>query len=403
MKILHVIPVYEPAWQAGGGVVRAVSQLCRGLSSLGIEVTVYTTDCGIEGSFDIPLNQAVNVAGVRVFYFHSEKFRFFRYSKTLKQACRRTIGDFDIVDLASFWNYPGIPAGAEVRRQGVPYVISTHGTLAWYDLNRHPLRKRLYLSLVERRNLQQATAIHYTTQIEKEEIAWRLNSPSFVVPNGLDFTEFDDLPSKNDARLQLGIPTDSIVITFLGRLHPRKALDVFIPAFAEVAKLYLHIFFLLAGQDDGHERFLRSLVNSLGLSRRVRFLGFVNSDKRKLLLSATDVLELVTWMGENFGYAAVEAMAAGVPVLMSEHVGICREVEADGAGCVVPVQKDAITAKLKDMLSNPERLKRMGKAAHASSRRRYDIKRAAKLMVTAYEDILTGGHSPELRWAEGKT
>ena len=400
MKVLHVIPVYEPAWQAGGGVVRAVSQLCKGLSSLGIDVTVYTTDCAIERGSNIPLNQPVDVDGVRVFYFHSEKFRFFRYSKALKETCRRTIKDFDIVHLASFWNYPGIPAGAEARRQGVPYVISTHGTLAWYDLNRHSIRKRLYLSLVERRNLQQATAIHYTTQIEKEEIAWWLDNPSFIVPNGIDFAEFDDLPPKDEARTQLGLPTDSIVITFLGRLHRHKALDVFIPAFAEVAKFYPQVLLLLAGPDNGHERFLRSLVKNLGLNHRVRFLGFLHSDRTKdLLLAASDILELASW-GESFGYAAVEAMGAGVPVLMSEHVGICREVEADGAASVVPVQKDAITAKLKKILSNPERLKRMGKAAYASSRRRYGIKQVANLMVTGYEDILTGRRSPELQWSD---
>ncbi len=400
MKVLHVIPVYEPAWQAGSGVVRAVSQLCRGLSSLGIDVTVYTTDCGIERSPNIPLNQPVNVDGVRVFYFHSEKFRFFRYSKALKETCRRTIKGFDIVHLASFWNYPGIPAGAEARRQGVPYVISTHGTLAWYDLNRHPIRKRLYLSLVERRNLQQATAIHYTTQIEKEDIAWQLDNPSFIVPNGINFAEFDDLPPKGKARTQLGLPTDSIVITFLGRLHRHKALDVFIPAFAEVAKFYPQVLLLLAGPDNGHERFLRSLAKNLGLNHRVRFLGFLDSDRTKQLLAASDILELASW-GENFGYTAVEAMGAGVPVLMSEHVGICREVEADGAAFVVPVRKNVIATKLKEMLSNAEGLKRMGKAGYASSRRRYEIKHVAKLMVIAYENILTGRRSSELQWAEG--
>jgi len=401
MKILHVIPVYEPAWQAGGGVVRAVSQLCKGLSSLGIDVTVYTTDCGIDGNSDIPLNQPVDVGGVRVFYFHSEGFRFFRYSRALKEVCRRTMKSFDIVHIASFWNYPGIPAGAEARRQDVPYLISTHGTLTPYDLNKSYLKKKLYLKLIEERNLRGTAAIHYTTEIEKEEtFHMKLQSPSFIVPNGLDFREFDNLPDKDEARAQLGLSSDDIVIMFLGRLHPRKALDVFIPAFGEFALSFRNAVLLLVGPDNGHESVLRSLIGQLGLDRRVRFLGFADSERRKQLLAATDVLELVTWPGENFGYAAVEAMAAGVPVLVSKHVGICREVEADGAGCVVPVQKDTITAKLKEMLSNPERLKRMGKAAYASSRRRYDIKQVAKLMVAAYEDIITGSRSPELQWSD---
>lgn len=398
MKVLHVVSIYEPAWQVGAGQVRAISQLCRGLRSLKIDVTVYTTDYGIDANADIPLNQPVDVDGLRVFYFHSERFRFFRYSTMLREACRETMKHFDIVHLASLWTYPCIPAGAMARREGVPYVISTHGTMSRYDLKHHPLRKKLHLSLVGRWNMDKAAAVHLTTQMEKERIALRLDNPSFIVPNGLDFAEFDDLPSKDEARRRLRLPADSIIVTFLGRLHQHKALDVFIHAFSSVVKLHPKAILLLVGPDDGHESALCSLVKDLQLNHCVRFLGFVNSDKRRLLLAASDVLELVTW-GENFGYTAVEAMAAGIPVLLSEHVGICREVEADGAGYVVPVQKDAIAAKLKEMLSNPRRLKEMGKSAYVSARRCYGMKQVAKLMGTAYEDILTGRRSPECRWS----
>ena len=104
---------------------------------------------------------------------------------------------------------------------------------------------------------------------------------------------------------------------------------------------------------------------------------------------------------ENFGYAAVEAMAAGVPVLISENVGICDAVRENGAGLVVPVNEDAIANALIEMLSNPERLKAMGKTAYELARKRYDIEVVAKLMVKAYEDVLTGRRSPECNWKEG--
>ena len=138
----------------------------------------------------------------------------------------------------------------------------------------------------------------------------------------------------------------------------------------------------------------------MNLVDKVMFLGPVDKQGRLNLFSASDVFALVSFT-ENFGNAAAEAMAAGVPILVSENVGICDAVREDGAGSVVPVDEDAIAAALIEMLSNPNRLKDMGKAAYESARKRYDIKVVAKLMAKAYEDILTGRRSPELNWEDG--
>jgi len=399
MKVLHITPIYEPAWQAGGGG-RAFSQLCRGLVASGIDVTVYTTDSSGSGWLDVPLNRPVEVGGVEVYYFHTEMPRWFRYSKALGEACRKTIGEFDLVHLASFWNYPGIPAGAEARRQGVPYVISTHGTLVSYALRQGWLKKWLYMKAVEERNLRHAAAIHYTTELEREAMAYlRLPNPTFVIPNGLNFREFDALPARDVALRRLGLSEDSIVLAFLGRLNRIKGLDILVKAFAEIAADFPSAFLLLAGPDDGYERALRRLVDQFSLNHRVRFLGFVNQEARVRLLSATD-LSLSLSESENFCYAAVEAMAAGVPVMLSEHVGISREVEADGAGVIVPAEVEAVANKLAELLSQPGLLKDMGRMAYASARKRYDISEVAKRMATAYKDILTGRRSPECYWSD---
>ncbi|MFB0534683.1 MAG: glycosyltransferase [Anaerolineae bacterium] len=401
-KVLHVTPIYEPAWEKGG-VVRAISQLCRGLSGLGLDVTVYTTDSSGDGWLPVPSHQPVDVGGVRVFYFHTPWPRKFRYSGALAQACRESIGHFDVVHLASFWNYPGIPAGLEARRQGVPYVISTHGTLISSALRQSRLgwlKKWLYLRAIEDSNLRGAAAIHYTSEIERETIGqsgW--GPPTFVVPNGLDFREFDALPARDEARARLGLSSDALVVTFLGRLNPGKALDVLIQAFARVVRQLPPTRLLLAGPDDGCEAALRSLVSQLRLEEQVRFLGFVSSDERAYLLSASDLFALTSW-SENFSYTAVEAMGAGLPVLLSEHVGIGREVEADGAGRVVPVQVDAIAEELRRLLSQPDLLKDMGRKAHASARKRYGIQEVAELMAMAYEDVLTGRRRPECQWSD---
>ena len=106
MKILHVIPSYEPAW-AFGGTVTATSQLCRALAGAGVDITVYTTDAdGRGGHLAVPIAQPVDVGGVRVYYFHcnigpGSAFHSSGLSKTL----RATVKDFDLVHVSAIWQW----------------------------------------------------------------------------------------------------------------------------------------------------------------------------------------------------------------------------------------------------------------------------------------------------------
>ena len=186
----------------------------------------------------------------------------------------------------------------------------------------------------------------------------------------------------------------------MGRLHARKGLDILLAAFAKWAQACSKGLLILAGPDGGQKEQLLALARRLGVARQVLFTGYVQPDKRNLFLRASDLLALTTHPGENFGDVAVEAMLAGVPVVVSEHVGICREVQEDGSGLVVPLTIEAVSRALMEMLADPEKLRAMGQAAAAAARRRYDINRVAQLMATAYENILSGRRSPQLFWSE---
>jgi len=399
MRILHVTPLYEPAWKAGG-VVRAISLLCRGLVSLGHKVTVYTTNTDGTNYLSVPVNQPVDVGGVEVWYFHTPMPRFFRYSRELAKACRNSISKFDIVHIASFWNYPAIPASKECKKRRIPYVVSTHGTLVPSALSYRRRKKQLYFNFFDKKVVSGSSALHYTTFLERKMMqSFRVKKPSFLIPNGLDIEEFKCIPKRIDFRNSIGVSEDAIVITFLGRLNWVKGLGILLKGFAKVCHKHLNVFLVLAGPDGGEKKSLDEISAKLGIKDKVVFIGPVGNYQKMNLFAASDLLTLVSWT-ENFGYAAVEAMAAGIPVLVSENVGICDAVKEDGAGLVVPVDEDAIASALIEMLSDSEKLKEMGKAAYESARERYDIKVVSKLMATAYEDILTGRRSPECSWEE---
>jgi glycosyltransferase involved in cell wall biosynthesis len=401
LKILYATPAYEPAWKLGG-VVRSVSQLCRGMASLGHEVTVFTTNMDSVGRMDVPLDQPVDRGGVEVYYFKTDLGGSFAYSRAFKEACRLRLKDFDIVNLHSVWNYPALPVSAEAGRQGVPYVYHTHGGLTHYSMSIRLIRKWIYFNLFNRKIMSRASAIRYTAQMEREQTQHlAMQTPSFVIPNPLDAREFAQGPEKPAARRQWGIAPTGPVVLYFGRLDARKAPDLLLKGFALAAGRLPDTTLVFAGPDFGEEQNLKKLAVTLGISSQVLFIGYVPPERRSALLASADLLAL-TSPGENFGNAAAEAMLAGMPVLVSEHVGISREVAANGAGVVTSLEVEAISQALVDMLSNIDRLAAMGRVAATAARHRYDVKVVARQMSTAYEDILTGRRSPELSWSDAK-
>ena len=338
--------------------------------------------------------------GVKVFYFKTDLSLKFAYSRALRNACHQRIKDFDIVNLHSFWNYPAIPAYTECLRQNVPYIIHAHGSFATYALKMKPFKKWIYMNLLKRREIRHSSAIRYTTEMEKEQTQYaKMKVPSFIVGNGINTNGFDCLPDRIISKTKWNVNNNIRTILYLGRLQSGKGLESLLKAFGIFLRTFPESILILAGPDFGLQAKLNSLIAELNISSKVYFTGYVPPEERNSLLQAADLFTLVS-AGENFGNVAVEAMLAGVPVLLSEHVGISREVAADGAGVVVPLEVAALAEALVRMLSEPDRLKVMGEAAAAAARRRYDIKIVARQMTTAYEDILTGRRSPELSWSD---
>jgi glycosyltransferase involved in cell wall biosynthesis len=391
LKILYITPCYEPAYEMGG-VVRSTSLLGRGLVKLGQEVTVLTTNLNPLGKkLEVPLAEEINRGGVKVYYFPGKLFagRFF-YSPLFTRKCDQIIGSFDLVHLSAFWSYLGIVGARLARKHNIPYILSPRGTLNPYSLKQGELRKKLYLWFFEKKNLKGVAAIHYTSELEKRMVHdyQNLNNPFFVVPNPVPVQEFAYGPDKLEAKEHFQLSKNSTVISSVGRLHKRKALDLLINSFAQLVKDFENCYLLIAGPDDGDEARLKSLVKKYGLQEKVKFLGFVDAKQRSFVLAASDFFWLAAYGGENFGHAAVEAMAAGVPVILSQRVGIWQDVVEDNAGVVVPFQTQKVVEILKEILQDKERRLEMANNARISAWQRYSQEKVCQRMLLEYRKIV---------------
>ncbi len=389
MKILHVTPCYEPAFEMGG-IVKSESLLCRGLVKLGAEVTVFTTNTNSLGnSLKVAVNTETDAGGVKVWYFETKYFKKrFYYSPELGKACYQRIKEFELLHLTSFWCYPGIPAGRAARKYKVPYIISPRGTLDRYSLKHNRLQKALYLQLFENANIRGAAAVHFTSELEKECSIIPQN-PSFLAANPAEIGSTGGSFDRKKAREYHNIPENYTVLSYMGRLHKRKAIDLLILSFKQILNSVPRAVLLIAGPDDGVLENLKKIVNDNKLQDSVRFLGYVSKEKKELLLAASDLFWYATYPGENFGHSAVEAMHAGVPVIFSRDVGICKDALANAAGIVVEHNVESAANEILALLRDKERMLEISENAKKQVRL-YSSEKIAEQMYAEYEKVIKG-------------
>lgn len=383
MRILHVIADLA---QERGGPAEACVHMARGLAERGHEVRVLATDRGMnEGR---PAWWSNSLEGARLdIRLHPLQFpRFFATSFPLARALVDAVRTSDIVHLHSLYLFHDMVTSRYCRRFGVPYIVRPHGTLDPFIWRRHRGRKQIVELLFQNRVLRQAAAIHYTTE-EEMRLAQphAKNAKGFVVPIGLDFEAYGPRPP--DAfRARWGEVGKRRILLFLGRLHPKKGLDILAEAFGALTRLRDDIHLVVAGPDDGARATTEAALIRLGVRDRATFTGMLRGNDKLDAFHAAEVFVLPS-RSENFGIAVVEAMACGVPVVVSDQVNIWREVVSAGAGAVASCEPAALSDAIKAMLDNPAQREEMGRRGAQIARARYDHRRVAAELEAAYRSV----------------
>lgn len=174
--------------------------------------------------------------------------------------------------------------------------------------------------------------------------------PVLVQPHGLDLPPvFPD--ARETLRRELRVPADRTLAVFLSRLHPKKGLEILFEAMARQRGKDFDL--VVAGTgEDAYLASLRALVERLGLAARVHWHGFVTGERKWRLLQGGDLFVLPSH-SENFGIVVVEALACGLPVVVSTEVALAEEVRSHRLGRVTAVEAQAVADALEHLLANP--------------------------------------------------
>jgi glycosyltransferase involved in cell wall biosynthesis len=389
MRILHVVPSYLPAWRYGGPI-RSVHGLCKNLIELGHEVHVYTTDVDGTDRLNVPIGMPVNIDGVWVTYFPVTKvLRRLYFSPKMKIALLKNIKHFDFLHLHSIFLWPTYIASRIASKQSKPYAISLRGMLV-KDLFRRKsyIIKNIWLFLIERMSLENASFIHVTTPLEKTEASkFRLFIKSYVlIPNGVDSFENEDITDSVNANMAEEWSRFNPYILFVGRIDRKKGLDRLIRAFSQIGD---SINLLIAGNDDANLiEELDAIISSHSLKSRVFFLGEVRGKRKSNLYKFARLLVLPSY-SENFGNVLLESLYMGCPVATTKDVGLHDQLVDSGVAISLPDDIAAMGKCLREIMVDEMRLKRMGKKGKNLVTKEYNWKEISTKMERAYMNSLS--------------
>ncbi len=363
MRILNVTATFAPFLEFGGPPVK-VRALAEGLARKGHQVTVLTADWGLEKRAEIhtnrnqaersPFGWRRREGGAEAIYLPTWlHYRQVSWNPAVKRYCREQLENFDVAHIFGLYDLLGPTVATACRKRAIPYVVEPIGM--FIPIVRNLWLKRIYHRVWGRRMLRGASAVVATSEQEIEELmAGGVPRAKIVMRrNGVEVPE--SWPAPGTLRRELGIPTEARVTLFLGRLSEKKSPDLLLRAFVEMKKRFegMPLRLVFAGPDEGGMKTrLEQMAAQLGAATDVHFTGPLFGQEKWTAYRDADVFVLPS-QNENFGNTAVEAVASGTPVIVTEQCGVSPLV-AKEAGLVVKHDVRELAEALFRILSNKE-------------------------------------------------
>lgn len=384
VKVLQVIPSLS---FIHGGPSRAIQLIESALAGAGLEVTTLTTDDDGPGRRVTPENREISnnngVSRVYVRKWHD----LYKFAPGALTWLWRNIRRFDVVHIHALFSFTSICAAFVARARDVPYILRPLGTLNAYGLTkRRSWAKKISLMILEGPLIRHAAAIHFTS-IQEEVEANLLGIPmrGAVVPLAVDI----DSVQARDPRTPVPMRT----VLFLSRIDPVKNIEGLLRAWVLVRQSLPSIRLVIAG--DGPTDYvsnIKSVAEGLGLKAHIEWPGHVAGIQKTAMLKSADIFVLPSF-SENFGIAAAEALAAGIPCVLTHGVAIAHGAKLAAAARVVGTEPTEIASALIDLLSDPESCHHMGLRGRRYAEKEFSKQTMAARLVGLYQEVCSSNRA----------
>jgi len=373
VKVLHVTPRIDAAM---GGPAYSIPALAQALARQGAEVELHVlrADSASGNGYRVHIHPnwpLVAKLGI---------------SPSLRRTLHEQAAQADILHSHGLWTLPNIYPAAAIRGQKCRLVVSPRGMLTAWALARSRWRKKVMWLLGQKNALRAAHGFHATAESEYHDIRTAgLKSPVAIIPNGVDIPPETDLHRTTTNPRQL---------LFLGRLAPFKRVDVLLQAWRQVQERFADWCLEIVGPDEGgYGTYIKQLGDELGV-QRVAFRGPAYGPAKTQALAQAQLLVLPSY-SENFGLAAAEALAHGVPVIVTQGAP-WSGVRTHRCGWWIEGGVAPLVACLEQALTlPPAELAEMGTRGREWMTREFSWEPVARMMLTTYRWLHEDGTPPD--------
>lgn len=367
----HVVPAMS---EESSGPTYSVGRLAGTLSQHGYDVDLATlkwraTDSERTGLRMFPLGR-----GGRRLARSPQLYRWLR--------SQARSGATQLIHSHGMWQMAGVYPGWAVRGTAVPLVVSPRGTFSRWAMKHGSPLKHVFWPMLQRPALTCASCFHATAVSEALEIRdLGFDQPIAVVPNGIDVPV---LQTRSDTPVR--------ILLYLGRLHPKKGVDLLVRAWAQLHMRFPGWRLMIAGSDAGYHESSGYAQELCALARdlRVRRLEFVGELRGAAKLQAyrnADIFVLPTH-SENFGMTVAEALAAGTPTIVTRGAP-WKGVAERACGWWIEIGYEPLVDCLQQAMSLPRvACIEMGERGHEWMQAEFSWERVGVMMSATYDWLL---------------
>jgi len=308
-----------------------------------------------------------------------------------------TKNNTDLINNHGLWMFPNFYARKAAKINKLPLIISTHGMLEEWSLNRSWLKKKIIWNLWEFENLKSAVAFKVTSKSEALSIR-RLGfkQPIAIIPYCLETTKFlrqdcerkvleDDFPKLRNKKWAL----------FMSRIDPKKGLMELVEAWKELSSEFADWHLVIAGPDlIGYGNKVKFLVKKLSLENSITFTGMLSGNVKECAFINSEFLVLPTH-SENFGMVINESLSRSLPVITTKEAP-WPEIEIYNCGWWIEDNEFALKdALIKAMSNSTLELKEMGVRGRKLIEDKYNPIYLTQSYIDLLSWVVNGGKPPQ--------
>jgi glycosyltransferase involved in cell wall biosynthesis len=382
MNILHVVSSLDPV---NGGPPRVVARMAAAQARIGHSVSIlsYGESDGLAAIQEMTARMP-GFASVHLEFVEGGGLWEKVFAQRAKARIESILTGINVVHIYDFWTPILGIAAWEARKRSIPYFVQPNGALDVWPLKQKTLKKRIALLVYYRSMLNHAAGLCLGNKDESDAVALLgVRARHIVLPlNAIFLEELGEEPPSGEFRKQIPSLGDNPFIVFLGRMHHKKGLDLLAEGFAKFAERNKRVHLVVIGHDEGALADFQHRIARHKLEDRVHLPGPVHG-KGKWAAFRDAACFALTSRQEGFSIAITEALASGLPVVISSDCHFPEVAEA-GAGRIVSLDPAEIAEAFGEILDDPSKRESMSSAARSLIAQRFNLSAIAEKLIGHY-------------------